>query len=94
MNTAEWIIVAILALTLFIFLVVGIILLIKLIGITKEAKKIVIKGQDIAANANDVVANVKGITSIGGVVKTFADKYTNPKYKKQEKEKRDGSKNN
>ncbi|MCQ2049690.1 MAG: hypothetical protein MJZ22_01605 [Candidatus Saccharibacteria bacterium] len=94
MDTAEWIIVSILALTLFIFLVVGIILVVKLIGIAKEAKKIVIKGQDIAANANDVVANVKGMTSIGGVVKTFADKYTSPKYKKQEKEKRDGSKNN
>lgn len=94
MNTAEWIIVVILSVTLFIFLVIGIVLLIKLIGVTKEAKKIIIKGQDIAANANDVVANVKGLTSIGGVVKTFADKYTSPKYKKQEKEKKDGDKNN
>lgn len=94
MNTAEWIIVVILSVTLFIFLVIGIILLIKLIDVTKEAKKIIIKGQDIAANANDVVANVKGLTSIGGVVKTFADKYTSPKYKKQEKEKKDGDKNN
>ena len=94
MNTAEWIIVVILSVTLFIFLVIGIVLLIKLIGVTKEAKKIIIKGQDIAANANDVVANVRGLTSIGGVVKTFADKYTSPKYKKQEKEKKDGDKNN
>lgn len=94
MNTAEWIIVVILSVTLFIFLVIGIVLLIKLIGVTKEAKKIIIKGQDIAANANDVVANVKGLTSIGGVVKTFVDKYTSPKYKKQEKEKKDGDKNN
>lgn len=94
MNTAEWIIVVILSVTLFIFLVIGIVLLLKLIGVTKEAKKIIIKGQDIAANANDVVANVKGLTSIGGVVKTFADKYTSPKYKKQEKEKKDGDKNN
>lgn len=94
MNTAEWIIVAILAFTLFVFLIVGIVLLVKLIGITKEAKKIVIKGQDIAANTNEIVANVKGITSIGGVVKTFADKYTSPKYKKQAKEKKDGNEDN
>ena len=39
MDVAEWIIVVILSVTLFIFLIVGIILIIKLIGLTKEAKK-------------------------------------------------------
>lgn len=90
MNTAEWILVAFLSIALFAFIIIGIVLLVKLIGVTKEVKKIVIKGQDIAANANDVVTNVKGMTSIGGVVKTFADKYTDPKYKKEAKEKKDG----
>ena len=92
MNTAEWILVAFLSTALLIFIILGIILLAKLIGITKEAKKIIIKGQDIAENANDVVTNVKGMTSIGGVVQTFADKYIDPKYKK--KEKKDGKKAN
>ena len=50
MNTAEWILVAILAVTLFIFLVCGIVLVIKLIGISKEVKEVVIEGQDIAKN--------------------------------------------
>jgi len=82
MNTAEWIIVAILSTFLLVFLIVGIILFIKLIGITSEAKKIVVKGQDIAENANGIVSNVKGLTSIGGVVQTFTEKYIDPKFKK------------
>lgn len=79
MNVAEWIIMVILAVTLFIFLVVGIILLVKLIGITKDAKKIVATGQVIAEKTDDIVENVKDMTSIGGVVKTFSDKYTKSK---------------
>lgn len=94
MNVAEWILVIFLSTALLIFLILGIVLLAKLIGVTKEVKKIVIKGQDIADSAGDVVDNVKGMTSIGGVVKTFAEKYTDPKYKNQEKEKRDGKKSN
>ena len=79
LTTAEWILVAFLSSALFIFLVVGIILVIKLIDLTKEAQKIVIKGQgiaekadNIAAKAEDVAENVKGMTSIGGVIKSFS----------------------
>ena len=85
MTIAEWILVVILSITLFVFLVVGIILMIKLIGITGEAKKVVIKGQDIADNANGVVSNVRGMTSIGGVVQTLVDNYVEPKLKKDKK---------
>ncbi len=95
MNVAEWILVAILSVTLFIFLIVGIILVVKLIGITKEVKKVVIEGQDIAKNANGIVNNVKGMTSFGGTIQTFVDKYINPKLKekmKEEKEEKDGGK--
>ena len=95
MNTAEWILVAILSVTLLIFLIVGIILIIALIGLTKEAKKVVEKGQDIAENANGIVNNVKGMTSIGGTVEMFVDKYVTPKLKeklKEDKEKKDGRK--
>ena len=83
MNIAEWIIVVILSITLFIFLVVGIILIVKLISLSKDAQKIVIRGQDIADNANGIVSNVKGMTSIGGAVEMFVDKYINPKLKKK-----------
>lgn len=82
MTIAEWIIMVILATTLIIFLILGIILLIKLISITKDAKKIVLTGQSIAEKTDDIVDNVKDMTSIGGVVKTFANKFTDDKKKK------------
>lgn len=87
MNAAEWILVAILSVTLLIFLVVGIVLIVKLIGLTKEAQKVVIKSQDIADSANGIVNNVKGMTSIGGTVEMFVDKYVNPKLKEKIKDK-------
>ena len=95
MNVAEWIIVAILSITLLVFLIVGIVLLVKLIGLSKEIEKIAVEGQDIARNANGIAANVKGMTAIGGVVEMFVDKYIAPKVKdkvKKEKETKDGDK--
>lgn len=86
MNTAEWILVAILSVTLFVFLVAGIVLIVKMIGLTKEVKEVVVEGQDIAKNANGIVSNVKGMTSIGGTVEMFVDKYINPKLKEKIKE--------
>lgn len=85
MNVAEWILVVILSVTLLIFLIIGIILMVKLLGIADEAKRVVIKSQDIAENANGVVSNVRGMTSIGGVVQTFVDNYVEPKLKKDKK---------
>ncbi|MBR2993873.1 hypothetical protein IKF43_00570 [Candidatus Saccharibacteria bacterium] len=96
MNTAEWILVIILSLTLLVFLIVGIVLLAKLIGLSKEVKKVVIEGQDIAKNTNGIVSNVKGMTSIGGTMEMFVDKYVTPKLKekiKEVKEKKEGTKN-
>ena len=81
MNVAEWILVVILAVTLLIFLIVGIVLMVKLLGLADEAEKVIIRSQDIADNANGVVSNVRGMTSIGGVVQTFVDKYVEPKLK-------------
>ena len=86
MNVAEWIIVAILSMTLLVFLIVGIVLFIKLIDLTKEAKEVVIESKDIAKNTNGIVSNVKGMTSIGGTVEMFVDKYVNPKLKSKLKE--------
>ena len=88
MNVAEWIIVAILSITLFLFLAVGIVLIVKLINLSKEVEKIVIEGQDIAKNANGIVSNVKGMTSIGGTMEMFVEKYINPRLKDKLKEKK------
>ena len=54
METPAWILVFILSGTLFLFLLIGIILLVKLIGVTKEAKKIIVQGQNIAEKAADI----------------------------------------
>lgn len=79
MNTAEWILVVILSVTLLVFLILAIVLVVKLIGLSKEVKTVVIEGQDIAKNTNGIVSNVKGMTSIGGAVEVFVDKYVMPK---------------
>ena len=87
MNVAEWILVAILSVTLFIFLVIGIVLMIKLFSLVDEAKKVVEKGQDIADDAGGIVTNVKGFTSVGGAVQSFVDNIVEPKIKEKAKQK-------
>ena len=82
MNIAEWILVIFLSCALLVFLILAIVLVAKLIGITKEVKKIVITGQDIAEKADDIVENVKGMTSVGGLVKNIVNKYNKTKEKK------------
>ena len=86
MNTAEWILVVILSVTLFVFLIVGIVLLVKLIGLSKEVRKVVVEGQDIAKNANGIFSNVKGMTSIGGTMEMVVDNYITPKIKEKIKD--------
>lgn len=92
MDIAMWILVAILSVTLLVFLILAIVLIAKLLGIADEAKKVVIRSQDIADNANGIVSNVKGMTSIGGVVQTFVDNYVEPKLKKGAKGAKNGRK--
>ena len=79
METPAWILVFILSITLFIFLVVGIILTISLIRVTKEAKKIVVQGQNIAETAGDIAENVRAFTTVGGLVRYFVDNYMDSK---------------
>lgn len=75
METPAWILVIFLSVALFIFLLLGIILLAKLIGFTKEAKKVVVQSQGIAEKADDIVDNVRDLTTVGGLVKHFVDSY-------------------
>ena len=64
----------ILAITLLVFLIVGIVFLVKLMGLIKEAQKVVEKGAYVADKAGDIAENVKGLTSVGGVVQSFSEK--------------------
>lgn len=74
MEIATWILVVMLSVALLIFLIAGIILALKLIQLSEEAKKIIATGQQIATKTDDIVDNVKGMTSVGGIVKTFASR--------------------
>ena len=74
MNIAEWILVSLLSITLLIFLIIAIVALVKWNHLVDEAKKVIIKSQDIAETANDIAENVKGMTSVGNVVKTLSEK--------------------
>lgn len=77
MNVAEWIIVAILSLALFVFLIVGIIFLLKMLDLVKETKIVVKTSQDVAEKTSDVVDNVKDMTSVSGIVKAVARRIEN-----------------
>ena len=83
METPAWILVFILSGMLFLFLLLFIILIAKLIGVTKEAKKIMIQGQGIAEKADDIAENVRDMTTVGGLVKYFVENYTGEGAKKK-----------
>ena len=85
METPAWILVFILSITLFIFLLVGIILVVKLIGVTKEAKKLMLQGQNSAEKADDIADNVRDMTTVGGLVKYFTESYIEKAEKKKAK---------
>ena len=70
MNTAEWILVAILSMTLLVFLVVGIIFLVKFIHLLSEIEIMVQTGQSIAEKADDVADNLKD-TSVGPLARSL-----------------------
>ena len=89
MNVAEWILVVILSVTLLVFLIIGIVLMLKLLSMSDDVKRVILKGQDIADNANGVVNNVRGLTSVGGTVEMLVDKYVNPKIKETLKERKE-----
>lgn len=96
MNVAEWILVCILSATLFIFLICGIVFLIKLMGLVKEAKKITVtaqsiaeKADSIAEKADDVASNVKRMSymgSLSSLANLIKERYNTSKESKKGKE--------
>ena len=88
LNVAEWIIVGILSFTLFVFLLLGIILLIKLIKLTKQARMVVETGQSIADKADDIADNIKDMTSIGGLARGYFSEYIGRKFFHRKKSRR------
>ena len=96
MNVAEWIIVSILSGTLFVFLIVGIVLIVKLIKLTNSAKTVVEKWEEVTDKAKDivdkaddmadsVVSRARNLTSFAGIAKTFAKGYNKIRRSKKSK---------
>lgn len=82
MNTAEWIIMVILAVTLFVFLLLGIIVLIKTMKLIKETRRFIETGQEFADKATGVASNLYDMTLVGGLtnlVKRIKKQYTKNK---------------
>ena len=82
MNTAEWIIMVILAATLFIFLLLGIIVLAKIMKLIKETRRFIETGQEFADKATGVASNLYDMTLVGGLtnlVKRVKKQYTKNK---------------
>ncbi len=82
MNTAEWIIMVILAVTLFIFLLLGIIVLAKIMKLIKETRHFIETGQEFADKATGVASNLYDMTLVGGLtnlVKRIKKQYTKNK---------------
>lgn len=85
MNTAEWILVVFLSVALLIFLILASVLVVKLIGLTKEAQKIIEKGQDIAEKTDDIVGNVRTYTTVSGIAGALNSLYNTVKHNKKSK---------
>ena len=84
MNTAEWIIMIILASTLFIFLLLGIILIVKCLKLMREAREFVAKGQEFADKASGVANNLYEMTLVGSITslaKRIKNQYNRSKTK-------------
>ncbi|MBQ9029458.1 hypothetical protein IJ114_01660 [Candidatus Saccharibacteria bacterium] len=67
MNTAEWIIAGILSATLFIFLILGIIVMIKVLKLLKETRRFIETGQEFADKASGVANNLYEMTLVGSI---------------------------
>ena len=88
MDVAEWIIVSILSLTLFVFLIIGIYVLLKVLDITYDIKRIgreveliTKQGKKIANKAENAVDSVKDdVTATTGAVKDAVVSALNKKF--------------
>lgn len=76
METALVILVIILSITLFLFLVCGIIFLIKLIRFIDLTKNVVKKGESVATQAEGVASNLREMTSVGGMMRHLVGNVT------------------
>lgn len=75
MNLAEWILIMFLSVALLVFLIVGVIFLIKFTSLLSEIEIMVQSGQSFFEKADDVADNIKDITSFGPLVRGLIKEY-------------------
>lgn len=79
MEITAWILIILLSVSMLVLITLSIVLVVNLIKLTRTAKHVVATGQNVVAKADDIADNVKQMTSVAGVVKTFFRHYTNSK---------------
>ena len=95
LNTAEYIIAGILSFSLFVFLILGIVLLVKLIKITNEVNAVIKTAKEIGDKTNDVMENVHKasyMASVSNLVKLAFKKYNEAKESSSEEDSQKGKK--
>ena len=75
MNLAEWILIMFLSVALLVFLIVGVVFLIKFTSLLSEIEIMVQSGQSFFEKADDVADNIKDITSFGPLVRGLIKEY-------------------
>jgi hypothetical protein len=85
LNDAAQILVIILSVTLIVFLILGIVLLAKLVGISNRIKKIATAVEETVDNIHDVIKGVKAVVTPAAVAQAITgwiEKLTKSKSKK------------
>lgn len=81
-DPAAWIIVCILSAFMLIFLILASVLIVRLLKLAHEIDKVIEKSQLVANKADDIVENVKNLTSAGTLAKNFLINFIEDKFKR------------
>lgn len=81
-DPAAWIIVCILSTFMLLFLILAIVLIIRLLRLAREIDKVIEKSQLVADKADDIVENVKNLTSAGTIARNFLINFIEDKFKR------------
>lgn len=76
MELSAWILILTLSGVLLLFLIMGIIVLVRLLQLIGEGKQIVGKSSEIVDKTDQVVDNIKQIATVSGIVKLAFDAFS------------------
>lgn len=76
MELPAWILILTLSGVLLLFLIIGIIVLVRLLQLINEGKQLVGKSSEIVDKTDQVVDNIKQIATVSGIVKLAFDAFS------------------